>query len=178
MKKALQGMRVMAGEELLQISNLSRVWVIAQVPEQQVEHVQSGQTVSMEIPALGNEQRRGQLIYVGETVNPETRTVIVRTAIDNADGRLKPAMLATMLITGKPVDRVVVPGSATVREGDSDHVFVATGDAQFRLTPVRLGPENDGRRPVLSGLGGGETIVIEGAFHLNNERKRKELEGG
>ncbi len=177
-RKVAQGQVVQPADTLFVVADLSRVWVVAQVPEQQIGSVRSGQTVSMEIPALGNERRTGRLIYVGETVNPETRTVIVRTEIDNLDGRLKPAMLATMLIAGREEERVVIPGSATVREGEGDHVFVATGERQYRLTPVRLGPEHDGRRAVLSGLSGGERVVVEGAFHLNNERKRKELEGG
>lgn len=177
-RKVTQGQVVQPADALFAVADLSRVWVIAQVPEQQVGNVSSGQTVSMEIPALGNEQHRGKLIYVGETVNPETRTVVVRTEIDNPEGRLKPAMLATMLIAGKPTERVVIPGAAAVRDGDADYVFVSTGEHQYRLTPVRLGPENDGLRPVISGLNAGQVVVVEGAFHLNNERKRKELEGG
>lgn len=176
-RKVTQGQVVQPADALFVVADLSRVWVIAQVPEQQLGEVKSGQGVTIEIPALGNERRNGKLIYVGETVHPETRTVVVRTELDNADGRLKPAMLATMLIAGKPVEKVVIPGAASVREGDADHVFVRVDAGHFRLTQVRLGPEADGLRPVLSGLSGGETVVIDGAFHLNNERKRKELEG-
>ena len=103
--------------------------------------------------------------------------MLVRTELDNRDGRLKPAMLASMLIEAKPVDRLVVPSSAVVRENDEDHVFVAMQDGRFRLTRVKLGPENGGRRVVQSGLAGKEKIVVEGGFHLNNERNRKEMEG-
>lgn len=176
-RKVAYGQVVQPSDALFSVADLSRVWAVAQVPEQQISQVKVGQSVSIEVPALDNEKLLGKLISVGQTVNPETRTVLVRTELDNADGRLKPAMLASMLIEAKPVERLVVPAAAVVRENDEDHVFVALGDGSFRLTKVSLAQEREGRRPVLSGLKAGETVVVEGAFHLNNERKRKELEG-
>ncbi|MGE5491770.1 MAG: efflux RND transporter periplasmic adaptor subunit [Actinomycetota bacterium] len=176
-RKVAHGQVVQPTDALFSVADLSRVWAVAQVPEQQVSQVKVGQSVSIEVPALDNEKLLGKLISVGQTVNPETRTVLVRTELDNADGRLKPAMLASMLIEAKPVERLVVPAAAVVRENDEDHVFVAVGDGSFRLTKVTLAPETGGRRPVISGLKPGDNVVVEGAFHLNNERKRKELEG-
>ena len=77
--------------------------------------------------------------------------MLVRTELDNHDGRLKPAMLASMLIEARPVERMVVPASAVVRENDEDHVFIAEDADAFRLVSVRLGPEQAGQRVVLSG---------------------------
>lgn len=176
-RKLAQGQVVQPADALFVVADLSRLWAVAQVPEQQVSQVREGQSVSIEVPALGNEKLVGKLIYVGQTINPETRTVLVRTELDNRDGRLKPAMLATMLIEAKSVERLVVPASAVVRENDEDHVFVAEGNAAFRLLKVKLGPEQGGQRVVSSGLKGEEKVVVDGAFHLNNERNRKEMEG-
>lgn len=176
-RKLAQGQVVQPADALFTVADLSRVWAIAQVPEQQVALVKAGQAVSIEVPALGNEKLVGKLIFVGQTIDPETRTVLVRTELDNAGGRLKPAMLASMLIEAKPVERLVVPAGAVVRENDEDHVFVGEGDGSFRLVKVKLAPEQGGQRVVLSGLKGGEKLVVEGAFHLNNERNRKEMEG-
>lgn len=176
-RKLAQGQVVQPADTLFVVADLSRLWAVAQVPEQQVSQVKEGQAVSIEIPALGNEKLVGKLIHVGQTINPETRTVLVRTELDNRDGRLKPAMLAAMLIEAKPVERLVVPASAVVRENDEDHVFVVEGEGSFRLVKVKLGPAQDGLRAVLSGLQGKERVVVEGAFHLNNERNRKEMEG-
>jgi len=64
-----------------------------------------------------------------------------------------------------------------VRENDMDHVFVAEEAGAFRLVRVKLGVEQGGLRVVLSGLKGQERVVVDGAFHLNNERNRKEMEG-
>lgn len=176
-RKLLQGQVVQPSDLLFAVADLSRLWAVAQVPEQQMAQVRVGQSVSIEVPALGNEKLVGKLIYVAQTIDPDTRTVLVRTELDNRDGRLKPAMLATMLITAPTVERLVVPASAVVRENDEDHVFVAEGERHFRLVRVKLGPEQGGKRVVLSGIKAGERIVTEGAFHLNNERNRKEMEG-
>lgn len=176
-RKLAQGQVVQPADALFVVADLSRLWAVAQVPEQQVSQVKAGQSVSIEVPALGNEKLIGKLIFVGQTIDPETRTVLVRTELDNRDGRLKPAMLASMLIEAKPVERLVVPASAVVRENDEDHVFVGEGDGAFRLVRVKLGPEQGGVRVLLSGLKGGEKLVVDGAFHLNNERNRKEMEG-
>ncbi|MDD2884946.1 MAG: efflux RND transporter periplasmic adaptor subunit [Dechloromonas sp.] len=176
-RKLAQGQVVQPADALFVVADLSRLWAVAQVPEQQVAQVKVGQSVRIEVPALGNEQLVGRLIFVGQTIDPETRTVLVRTELDNSAGRLKPAMLAAMLIEGKPEERMVVPASAVVRENDEDHVFVADGTQRFRLQKVKLGPQHAGRRVVLSGLKGDEQLVVDGAFHLNNERNRKEMEG-
>src|SRR5574343_1744089 len=175
-RKLAQGQVVQPADVLFTVADLSRLWAVAQVPEQQVAQVRVGQTVNIEVPALGNEKLSGRLIYVGQTIDPETRTVLVRTELDNREGRLKPAMLASMLIQTKPQERLVVPASAVVRENDEDHVFVQEGDGAYRLLKVKLGPSQDGLRIVQSGLKGGEKLVVEGAFHLNNERNRKEME--
>lgn len=176
-RKLAQGQVVQPADTLFVVADLSRLWAVAQVPEQQVSQVKEGQSVTIEVPALGNERLIGKLIYVGQTIDPDTRTVLVRTELENHEGRLKPAMLASMLIEAKPVERLVVPASAVVRESDEDHVFVAEGDGVFRLVKVKLGPEQGGQRIVRSGLKGDEKLVVDGAFHLNNERNRKEMEG-
>jgi cobalt-zinc-cadmium efflux system membrane fusion protein len=176
-RKLAQGQVVQPADALFVVADLSRLWAVAQVPEQQVSQVKTGQSVTIEVPALGHEKLIGKLIFVGQTIDPETRTVLVRTELDNRDGRLKPAMLASMLIEAKPVERLVVPASAVVRENDEDHVFVGEGDGAFRLVKVKLGPEQGGVRVLQAGLKGGEKLVVDGAFHLNNERNRKEMEG-
>jgi len=110
-------------------------------------------------------------------VNPQTRTVVVRMELPNKEGRIKPGMLATMLIEGQPMDKLVVPVGAVVREDNHDHVFVRLDDDLYRMVQVKLGPEGKGYRPVISGLKEGQEIATEGAYHLNTERKRQ-LSGG
>jgi cobalt-zinc-cadmium efflux system membrane fusion protein len=177
-RKVAAGQVVQPSDVLFAVADLSRVWALAQVPEQQVGQVKVGQSVSIEVPALGNEKLEGKLIYVGQTVNQETRTVLVRTELDNKSGRLKPSMLASMLIESAPVQRLVVPITAVVRQDDTDHVFVELSTNNFRLTPVKLAAEQNGKRVVLEGLKPGMRIVSDGAFHLNNHRNLAEMESG
>jgi len=175
-RKIAAGQVVQPSDVLFAVANLQRVWAVAQVPEQQISQVKTGQSVQIEVPALNNEKLMGKLIYVGQTVNPDTRTVLVRTELDNQGGRLKPSMLASMLIEAAPVQRLVVPSAAVVREDDIDHVFVQQANGMFRLTKVRLGPERGGQRVVIDGIKQGARVVTEGAFHLNNQRNLKAME--
>ncbi|CAN1519033.1 AcrA Membrane-fusion protein [Burkholderiaceae bacterium] len=177
-RKVAAGQVVQPSDVLFAVANLQRVWAVAQVPEQQISQVKTGQSVQIEVPALNNEKLMGKLIYVGQTVNPDTRTVLVRTELDNQGGRLKPSMLASMLIEAAPVQRLVVPSAAVVREDDNDHVFVQEANGMFRLTKVRLAPERGGQRVVMDGIKQGASVVVEGAFHLNNQRNLKAMESG
>ena len=177
-RKVTTGQVVQPADVLFTVADLSRVWAVAQVPEQQVAQVKVGQSVRIEVPALENEKLIGKLIYVGQTVNPESRTVLVRTELDNTSGRLKPSMLASMLIESTPTKRMVVPITAIVREQDTDYVFTEEKPGSFRLKPVRLSSEHNGQRVVLDGLSQGMRIVSDGAFHLNNHRNLKDMEKG
>ena len=169
-RKVVPGQVVQPSDALFVVADLQRVWAVAQVPEQQVFQVQVGQKVRIEVPALNKQEIVGRLIFVGQTVNPETRTVLVRTELDNAKGILKPAMLATMLIDSAPSPRIVVPHGAVVREDDQDFVFVEVSPNTYRLSPVKLEAERNGVRIVTQGLKTGQRIVSDGAFHLNNHR--------
>jgi cobalt-zinc-cadmium efflux system membrane fusion protein len=175
-RKVNKGQVVQPADSLFVVADLSRVWVIAQVPESEIGRVRPGQAVTVEVTSQP-EPLRGRVAWVADTVNPETRTVTVRTEVDNANRTLKPAMLANVSIEPAAVERLVVPAAAVIRENNLDHVFVRMADGRFRLTRVTLADETGGLRIVESGLKGGEEIVAEGGFHLNNERKRAELEG-
>lgn len=175
-RKVNLGQVVQPAEELFIVADLSHVWAVAEVPEQQIELIQEGEDVKIEIPALGGKQMTGKLIYLGDVVNPQTRTVTVRTDIENSGGSIKPDMLISMLVQSKPKPHLAVPLQAIVRENDKDHVFVQVSANKYRLREVVLGVEYDGVVAVNRGVDEGEIVVGEGAFHLNNERKRKELE--
>ncbi len=176
-RKVTPGQVVQPADALFTVADLSHVWLVAEVPEQQAALIKKGEAAQAEIPALNGKRIEGRLIYVADIVDPDRRTVTVRMDVDNADRMLKPEMLASMLIQGSPQRRLVVPASAVVREDNKDHVFVQLDGTRFQLRSVTLGQESNGYVPVQKGLKSGEPIVTEGAFHLNNERKRKELEG-
>jgi cobalt-zinc-cadmium efflux system membrane fusion protein len=84
--------------------------------------------------------------------------------------------LANLLIRKQGVQELILPDSAVIRDKDTDLVFVEIGSDEFELRPVKLGALNVNSRPILDGLKSGEKVVVEGGFHLNSERQRKELE--
>lgn len=176
-RKVTQGQVVQPADALFTIADLSHVWLVAEIPEQQAGLVRTGGVTEAEISALVDQEIKGKLIFVSDTVKPDTRTVTVRMDVENADRLIKPGMLASMLIRGAPHKRVMLPVVAVVREENRDYVFVQLDAHRFQLRQIKLGPESNGVAPVLEGLLEGEKIVTDGAFHLNNERRRKELEG-
>ena len=175
-RKLSQGQVSQPGDSLFTVADLSRVWVVGALPEQAARYVKVGQAVEMEVSALRGRKLSGRVVQVGDTVSPDTRTVEFRTEVANTDRELKPMMMVSMRVMGEPQQRLVVPSSAVVRESDADHVFIRTASNRFRLVRVELGPASDGLRPLVRGLQEGSEIIIDGAFHLNNERKRAELE--
>ncbi len=175
-RKVNLGQVVQPAEELFIIADLSHVWVVAEVPEQQIDLIQIGEEVLVEIPALHNKQYTAKLIYEGDVVNPETRTVTVRCDIDNADHEIKPDMLVSMLVKSSPSSKLALPLQSVVRENDKTYVYVQLSPNKFRLREVTLGLEYMGMVTIADGISEGEIVVNEGAFHVNNERKIKELE--
>jgi membrane fusion protein, heavy metal efflux system len=176
-RKVTPGQVVQPADALFTVADLSHVWLVAEVPEQQAALVKKGEAAQAEVPALDGKNIEGRLIFVADTVNPDRRTVTVRMDVNNPGRKLKPEMLASMLIQGSPQRQLQVQAAAVVREDNKDHVFVQLEATRFQLRPVTLGQESNGFITVKTGLKAGEIIVNEGAFHLNNERKRKELEG-
>lgn len=176
-RKATIGQMVQAVEPVFVIADLSGVWLVADVPEQSAGSLAVGKAVEAEIPALPGEKITGKLSFVSAIVNPETRTVRVRMDLPNRRGRYKPAMLATMTLVDGAERRLVVPSTAVVREGNTDCVFVQSKPGTFVLRRVEVGDEFKEGRVLLDGLRQSDTVVLDGAFHLNNERKRQALGG-
>ena len=176
-RKINKGQVVQPADALFTVADLSTLWAISEVPESNSYLIRKGQKASLFIPALRNQEIEGTVAHVDSIVNPQTRTVVVRMELPNKEGQIKPGMLATMLIESQPVEKMVVPVGAVVREDNHDHVFVRIDDDLYRMVPVKLGPEGRGYRPVISGLKDGQEIAISGAYHLNTERKRQ-LSGG
>jgi cobalt-zinc-cadmium efflux system membrane fusion protein len=175
-RNVIVGQVVQPSDQLFQVADLSSVWVVGDVPETIARTVRVGQHVEIHVPALGDKSFDGLIIFVADTVDPATRTVMVRTMVENPQRKLKPAMLANMHITDTLHKTLVVPDQAVVRDANRDYVFLAKGNNRFVRVPVELGPEVASMRPVIKGLAMDQDIVVDGAFHLDNERKLAELE--
>lgn len=185
-RQVAQGQVVAPSDVLFVVSDLKTVWAAAELPEAEVGRLKRGESVQVEVGSLDDEKISGQIVFISDTVNPQTRTIRVNVLLDNKDRRLKPAMLTNMLIESKGQKKQVVPATAVVRESDRDHLFVVWSDTannpealrQVKLVPVKLGPERNGVRPLLEPLDAKTEVIVKGAFHVNNERNRLNVEQG
>lgn len=176
-RKVTTGQIVQPADTLFVIADLSQIWLVADVPEQAAGLIQTGKALEAEIPALPGRIVHGRLSFVSAIVSPETRTVRVRMELPNPGLLYKPAMLANIRLQDRPERKLVIPATAVVREGNQDYVFLETKADEFLLRPVVLSVEFDDKRVVAEGVEPAQRIVLDGAFHLNNERKRASLHG-
>ncbi len=168
-----RGQVVAPGDPLFTIADLSMVRIEGQAPEREATFLAKADHLLVEIPALRIFERKAALDYVSATVNPGSRTLTVRTRIETPSESVKPEMLATLVVVGPAERRLAVPAPGVVREGDEDFVFVREGEGRFRFTRVTLEAAIDGLRAVSSGLSEGDVVVVDGAFRLNSERRRR-----
>lgn len=170
------GQVVQPADPAFTIADLSTVWIVANVPEEEAGNLHQGMEVTARIPATQKEIS-GNLSFVSPIVDPATRTVSVRMDAANPHGELKPDQLANMTFVGHTNRKLTIPNTAIVREDNKDFVFLQSGSNRYVLHEVSLGDEENDRRIVLEGLREGDHIVLEGAFHLNNQRKQNAIKG-
>lgn len=155
--------------DLLTIANLSSVWAVAEVPEKQASAVRAGLPVQLTVAAFGDRPVAGRVTYIGETLNPETRTVQVRCLIQNPNGQLRPEMYVVVNIdTGQSAPLLVVPREAVNEVKGERVVFVATGKDTFEKKPVQTGREQGEWVEVVSGLSEGQRVVTRGGFFIKS----------
>ena len=173
-KKALEGMRFMPGEVLYQIADLSSVWVIADVFEQDIGLVQVGSKAQVKLNAYPDKPFEGVVSLVYPTLNAATHTVPVRMEIANPKGLLKPAMFASVEIqvAGKG-EVLTVPVSAVIDSGTRQIVLVQLAPGRFEPRAVRLGSRGENYVEVLEGIADGEQVVISALFLIDAESNLK-----
>lgn len=177
-RKVTIGQIVQPAELAFLVADLSNVWLVADVPEESAGRLHKGMHVIVNIPSLPDEKVEGKLSYVSPVVDPATRTVQVRMDLPNPRGIYKPAMLASMTFVDHSERRITVPSTAIVRENNKDHIFVQEASDRFVLREVTLGTEYGDEYVLESGVKPGEKIVLDGTFHLNNQRKQNAIKGG
>jgi cobalt-zinc-cadmium efflux system membrane fusion protein len=176
-RKVTIGQVVQPADTLFVIADLSQVWLVADVPEQQGGAIELGKAVEAEVSAFPGQIIRGKLSFVSSIIDPESRTVRTRMDLPNPKGRYKPAMLAMMELKDNPEQETVIPVTAVVREEDKDYVFIEKAPGQFVMRMVKLGAEHNDSRVLEEPWPAGQRLVVDGAFHLNNERRRLATQG-
>ncbi|GBG03248.1 cation efflux system protein [Azospira sp. I13] len=174
-KKAVQGMRFGPGEALYQIADLSSVWVMADVFEQDIRRVKVGSPAQVTVDAYPEEPFTGKVAYVYPTLRPETRSVQVRIELANPRLLLKPGMFAQVTLE-EPHGAgavVTVPNSAVIDSGRRRIVLVQIGEGRFEPREVQLGRRSDERVQVLAGVKEGEPVVVAANFLIDAESNLK-----
>jgi Cu(I)/Ag(I) efflux system membrane fusion protein len=178
-KKAVAGMRFMPGEMLYQVADLSRVWVIADVSEQDIGLVGNGRKANVRINAYPEKWFEGTITYVYPTLKPETRTVQVRLELANPGGLLKPGMFAQVeLASGSGGKVLAVPVSAVIDSGVRKVVIVQLAEGRFEPREVQLGARSDEWVEVKGGIGAGENVVVAANFLIDAESNLRAALGG
>jgi multidrug efflux pump subunit AcrA (membrane-fusion protein) len=170
-KNVVEGDQVDPGMELYTLADLSRVWVEAELYENEASLVRIGQTASLALPSDPERRLAGTVAYIAPYVRPTSRTLAVRFEFANPDLALKPAMFADVWLEVASEDGVVVPESALIDTGDRRIVFVVLPGQRFEPREVRTGLRSEGRVQIVSGLAGGDSVVVRANFLLDSESR-------
>ena len=173
-KKAVQGMRFMPGEMLYQIADLSSVWILADVTEQDIGLVKAGSVARVSIVAYPGRHFEGRVDFIYPTLSTSTRTVQVRVELANPKGLLKPAMFASVEFAATHEGRVLtVPTSAVIDSGARQIVLVQLAQGRFEPRTVKLGSRSENYVEVFEGIAEGEQVVTAANFLIDAESNLK-----
>jgi RND family efflux transporter MFP subunit len=168
-KQAVKGMRVMPGQTLYKVADLSVVWMEADVYEQDMPLARVGQGATITLDAYPGESFSGRAIYIYPFVEENTRTVKVRFQLANTRGRLKPGMFTNVEMHGAGGTGLTVPADAVLDSGKQQIVFVAQGEGNFTPRTVKIGRRLGDRIEIVSGITEGEQVAVGATFFLDSE---------
>ena len=168
------GMYIQPQTEIMSMVDLSRVWVIADVFENEQAWLKVGQAAEVSVPAMGLKEIEGEIDYIYPELDPVTRSLRVRIVLNNPETQLRPNTLAKVSLFGGPKrNRLVIPQEALIQTGKANRVIVKQDDTSFTVREVTLGIFSQGRVEILSGLKQGEQVVTSGQFLLDSEASLK-----
>lgn len=177
-RKAFPQTAVTPDMDLYLISDLSTIWVNADVYEYEVPFVKVGQTADMQMSYYAGKTYTGKITYIYPTVDPVSRTVKVRIEFPNRNFELKPQMFANVQLKINYGKQILVPQEAVMDSGDKQYVFVVHEGGVFEPRVIQMGAKLEGNVVVLSGLNAGETIVTSGNFLIDSESRLKSAMSG
>lgn len=163
-----EGAQLMAGSTLMQIADLSRVWLIAEVPEQDAARVAIGATATVELQGRSAAPLTGKVGYIYPTLDEAARTLRVRIELPNPKGWLRPGMYANVSFGQKAREALTIPAESVIATGRRNVVIVKDTHG-FRPADVETGQESGGRTEILQGLTEGEHVVVSGQFLIDSE---------
>jgi Cu(I)/Ag(I) efflux system membrane fusion protein len=179
-KMAIEGMRFMPGETLYRLADLSSLWMVAEVFEQDLGLIRVGQPVRIEVSAYPDRTFVGKVAFIYPTVAAETRTARVRIELPNRDGLLKPDMFGTVALAAaaEQAPPLTVANTAVLDSGTRRVVLIERGAGEYEPREVTLGRRGDDYTEVLAGLAAGERVVTSANFLIDAESNLKSALGG
>ncbi len=177
-KMVTEGMKIMPGMSLYRIADLSSVWIMADIYEQDIPLVKLGQTAEISLLAMPGKMIKGRVSYIYPSLESELRTVKVRIEADNENFSLKPNMYVDVGIRVEIGRRLTVVESAVIDTGERQLVVLARGNGHFKPIEVRLGSKVEGFYEVLSGVKEGDEVVVNANFLIDSESRMKESLSG
>jgi membrane fusion protein, copper/silver efflux system len=176
-KEAAQGMKVMPDKELYTITDLSAVWVNADIYENELANVRLGQRATIALSYFPGQTFSGKVTWIAPVLEEKTRTTKVRLEFANRDFKLKPEMYANVEIEVDGGKKLAIPDEAVLDSGIRKIVFIDKGEGRYAPAEVKLGSKFDGYYEVLAGLSPGERIIASASFLLDSESRLKEAMG-
>ena len=172
-KMAVQGMRVMPGEKLFDVADLSSVWVVSDIYEYELPLIKVGQTARIGLSYFPGKEFTSKVDYVYPALASDTRTAKVRFTIPNPDGVLKPQMFTNVEIKINLGNRLTVPSEAVIDTGERQIVYVDKGDGYFEPREVAIGLKADGVVEITGGIRAGEKVASSANFLIDSEAQLK-----
>ena len=177
MRNITRGEVVDTHQTLFTVADLSDVWVVASVPEKDVEYIRKDRTVDVIVAAYPHALLSGNITYIGDVLDPATRTLRVRVTAQNPDRRLKPEMFALVRISSDVDPKMLTVPLEAVQSGPMGKiVFVRRQANEFEVRTVKLGQEQGDVVTVLDGLNAGDQVITKGSYVLKSELERHKIE--
>ena len=177
MRNITRGEVVEPQQKLFTVADLSDVWVVGNVPEKDVQFIRKDQKVDVIVSAYPHAIVPGTITYIGDVLDPATRTMRLRVTVLNPDRLLKPEMFAIVRVYAAPTpDALTVPLAAVQNGPTGKMVFVQRGTNDFEVRMVKVGSEQGEVVTVLDGVSAGEQVVTKGSFVLKSEMERHKIE--
>lgn len=172
------GQLVDATTNAFKVINTSSVWVDGQIYEKDIAKINQKTNALFTSATYMNEKFAGRIIYIGQTVDEQSRTITVRGEFNNSNSKLKPQMFGELKIpVSANAKAIMIPEESVVKESGNDYVFVQISDTTFEQRKVLTGSSVDNRIEIKEGLKEGEKIATKGVFYLKSELKKDELTG-
>ncbi|MBI3592434.1 MAG: efflux RND transporter periplasmic adaptor subunit [Nitrospirae bacterium] len=172
-KMALQGMRVMPGEKLFDVADLSTVWIVSDIYEYELPLIKTGQTANIMLSYFPGKEFSSKIDYVYPALSGETRTAKVRFTISNPGGQLKPQMFTNVEVKINLGKRLVIPEDAVIDTGMRQIVYVDKGEGNFEPREVTAGIKAEGMIEIIKGLKSGEKVASSANFLIDSEARLK-----